>query len=299
MSHHPSHAALIRQACWLEATARKPGNVHPQARFADVCWNDFVTSANVIAPILARTPDLGVGRAIREAVAATQNAVGFNTNLGIILLLAPLAAVPEGVPLRDGIAEILCGLSQADAAATFEAIRLARPGGLGRAAAEDVSTTPQGTLRDVMALAADRDLIAAQYTTNFARVFTFAERLGSLIRRDVLLSEMNDSTAAGQVSPAVEQAIVHLHLLLLADAPDSLIARKCGLELAHEASGRAARVLEHGWPATPHSQKELEEFDRWLRSDGHRRNPGTTADLIAACLYVVLRSVGTDFSICP
>jgi len=284
-------APLIRHACWLEATARKPGNVHPAARFADVCWNDFVLSANVIAPILARTRSLGVGPAIRDAVAATQAAVGFNTNLGIILLLAPLSAVPAGVPLCDGIEDVLNALTQADAVATYQAIRLAKPGGLGRAQTEDVSTTPTGTLRDVMALAADRDLIAEQYTTSFSRVFEFANQLSQLVSRDTLLADRDASNRDGRLPPAVEQAIVQLQLWLMADAPDSLIARKCGLEVARESSLRAARVLDLGWPTTPLGQQKFIEFDHWLRSDGHRRNPGTTADLIAAILFVALQSL--------
>jgi len=297
LSRPRDRAALIRQACWLEATARKPGNVHPNARFADVDWNDFVVSANIIAPILARTSELGVGPAIRDAVAATQVAVGFNTNLGIILLLAPLSAVPLGIPLREGIGEVLNGLTQADAAATYEAIRLAKPGGLGRASAEDVAAPPTGTLREVMGLAADRDMIAAQYTTNFARVFEYADRLIGWIGREVLLSAMaEDSGSTRRLSPDIEQAIVRLHLMMLADAPDSLVARKCGLEVARDASRRAAQVLAAGWPTTARGRQDLEVFDAWLRSDGHRRNPGTTADLIAACLYVALQSEGTDGS---
>ena len=35
--------------------------------------------------------------------------------------------------------------------------------------------------------------------------------------------------------------------------------------------------------------REFREFDAWLRADGHRRNPGTTADLIAASLFAAFR----------
>src|SRR5262245_13426217 len=103
----PTLEEMLRAACVLEATARKAGNVHPQAAFADLTYHDFVVSADAIAPILARTRELGVGRAILEAVAATKGTVAANTNLGIILLLAPLAAVPLRIRLVDGIGNVL------------------------------------------------------------------------------------------------------------------------------------------------------------------------------------------------
>src|SRR5207248_11528696 len=105
---------MLRAACVLEAAACKPGNVHPRASFPDLNYEHFVVSADAIAPILARAAHLGVGRAILEAVTATQERVGRNTNLGVILLLAPLAAVPTGVRLADGIRDVLHGLTCGD-----------------------------------------------------------------------------------------------------------------------------------------------------------------------------------------
>src|SRR5579863_5861834 len=163
----------IRAACVLEATARKPGNVHPLRAFVDLTYQDFVDSADAAAPILAQTPEIGVGRAILDAVTATQARIGRNTNLGVILLLAPLAAVPSGVRLTDGIAGVLAGLTRLDAELAYEAIRLAHPGGMGRVDDQDVGTSPTLTLLEVMRLAADRDLIAQQYATDFAIVLDF------------------------------------------------------------------------------------------------------------------------------
>jgi triphosphoribosyl-dephospho-CoA synthase len=68
-------------------------------------------------------------------------------------------------------------------------------------------------------------------------------------------------------------------LVTLANRPDSLIARKRGEAVAVEASRRAAEVLAGG---------EIAGFDAWLRGDGHARNPGATADLVAAALFVAL-----------
>ena len=264
----------IRAACVLEATARKPGNVHPQRSFADLTYQDFVVSADRVAPILACTPELGVGRAILEAVTATQAAVGRNTNLGIIVLLAPLAAVPSDMRLADGIAAVLAALTREDAELVYEAIRAAHPGGMGRVDNQDISVAPTQTLLDVMRLAADRDLIARQYADNFSIVLEFGLPFLSTV---------------ADFEKHWEAVIIGLQLELLSRHADSLIVRKCGQETADEATRRAKTVLQTAAPGTGNAQNELKRFDRWLRTDGNRRNPGTTADLIAASLFAAIR----------
>lgn len=261
-------AGLCAQiACIWEATARKPGNVHRYRDFADSTYTDFLLSAAAIAPVMTTSCQRRVGATILDAVRATRRVTGTNTNLGIVLLLAPLAAVPPERELRGGIESVLAGLDVEDARLTYEAIRMASPGGLGSAAEQDVRDEPTQTLRQVMALAAERDLIARQYANGFAEVFddgvpavlTGMERTGS-----------------------IEGAIISAHLHLLAHHPDTLIARKRGWAEAEEASRRAQAVLDTGWA-------ELSRFDAWLRADGHARNPGATADLLTACLFVLLR----------
>jgi triphosphoribosyl-dephospho-CoA synthase len=268
---------LIHAACILEAAAPKAGNVHPGAAFDDVSFGDFVASADAAAPVLACSAELGVGRTILEAVIATRRTVSTNTNLGIILLLAPLAAVPTGVTLCDGIGPVLDGLTQEDAVLAFEAIRLARPGGLGQVEKSDVRQPPTGTLRDVMALAADRDLIARQYVDRFSLVLDTG--VGYLVYE-------------GRFEQDCLQAIVGLHLALLSRHRDSLIARKCGPETADEVSRRAAAVRDCPWPDGARSRELFAGFDRWLRASSNRRNPGTTADLVAASLFALFRDGG-------
>ncbi|MGD9857664.1 MAG: triphosphoribosyl-dephospho-CoA synthase [Planctomycetaceae bacterium] len=268
---------MIRAACVWEASAHKPGNVHPGASFADVRFEDFVRSADVTAPVLAETAELGVGRAIREAVSVTRRAVGRNTNLGIILLIAPLAAVPQSLTLAAGIEDVLASLTVEDARCCYEAIREARPGGLGRAAQQDVADPPSVTLREAMRQASDRDRIAAQYVNGFA---------------DVLQRGLPILESAGwheRDGVADETAIIRLHLRLMSELPDTLIARKCGPATAQESALRAQRVLDAGWPDADAGRQELVKLDHWLRGDGHRRNPGTTADLVAAILFAALR----------
>jgi triphosphoribosyl-dephospho-CoA synthase len=261
-------AGLCSQiACIWEATARKPGNVHRYCDFADSSYTDFLLSAAAIAPVMTTACQRRVGATILDAVRATRRVTGTNTNLGIVLLLAPLATVAPETELRSGVERVLDGLDVEDARLTYEAIRLASPGGLGDAPEQDVREEPTQTLRQVMALAAERDLIARQYANGFAEVF----------------EEGAPAVLAGlERTGSIEGAIIHAHLHLMAHHPDTLIARKSGRAEAEEAARRAREVLDAG-------STELKRFDGWLRAEGHARNPGATADLLAACLFVLLR----------
>jgi triphosphoribosyl-dephospho-CoA synthase len=269
----PDVGLCAQVACIWEATARKPGNVHRYRDFADACYPDFLLSAAAIAPVLARAAGRPVGLTVLESVQATRAIVGHNTNLGIVLLLTPLAAVPDGEEPRAGVERVLTALDLEDARLVYRAIRLAAPGGLGRTAEQDVAAAPTLPLREIMALAADRDLVARQYADGFREVFELG--VPALTRR--------------VQTGSIETTIVGAFLELLAAHPDSLIARKCGAAVAGEASERAAAVLRAGWPEPPEGWRRFEELDGWLRADGHRRNPGTTADLVTASLFVALR----------
>jgi triphosphoribosyl-dephospho-CoA synthase len=263
---------MLRAACVLEATAGKAGNVHPQAAFMDLIYRDFVDSANVIAPILARTCELGVGRAILEAVAATKAVSGSNINLGITLLLAPLAAVPAGIRLVDGIGDVLNSLSRNDADLAYQAIRLAQPGAMGEVEDQDIRQPPTTTLREAMCLAADRDLVARQYVNDFEQVFEGAEMLRELVTpKDTEL----------------ETAVTRLYLQLLAKYTDSLIERKFGRPIAEEVSRRAREIVQS---SAGYAESALTSLDSFLRAGPVMlANPGTTADLVTASLFVALR----------
>jgi triphosphoribosyl-dephospho-CoA synthase len=261
-------------ACSWEATARKAGNVHQSIDFDDVTYTDFVLSAEVAAPEIGRAASRPLGETILATIRATRAVVRTNTNLGIVLLLAPLAKVPYGHDLRAGVRDVLAHTTVEDSANVFAAIRLAAPGGLGAAKEQDVHSAPTLPLRDVMALAANRDLVARQYANDFADVFDLGfPALVEGLRR------------FGHVEPAVQ----HCQLSWLAAHPDSLITRKRGQEVAAEASRWAGEVLHRGGVGTPEGRAAYDDFDRWLRADGHARNPGTTADLVTACLFAALR----------
>jgi len=195
----------------------------------------------------------------------------------MILLLAPLAAVPAGETLRAGVASVLGRSTVLDARNAYRAIRLARPGGLGRSGeGQDVKDEPTQTLVEAMRPAGDRDLVARQYVSGFADVF---DRFVPAFVRSL-----------SQPGRTLETAIIAAFLDFLADRPDTLIARKLGGVVAQEASSRAAEVLQSGWPDTSRGQEALSRFDAWLRGDGHSRNPGATADLASAGLFVALRT---------
>jgi triphosphoribosyl-dephospho-CoA synthase len=264
------HAQL---ACIWEATARKPGNVHRFVDFDDLSYLDFLASAAAVAPVLAAAPGCRVGRTVLEGVRRTRQVVRTNSNLGILLLLVPLAKAAAEPDLSAGLARVLDDLDVEDSRLVYEAIRMANPGGLGRSAEQDIKDTPTLPLREIMALAADRDLIARQYANGFREVFDEGA--------PAVLEGM------GQTG-SLEGAILYGHLCLMAHYPDTLIARKCGPVEATESALRARSVLDKGWPHTPASRDAFADLDAWLRGEGRRRNPGTTADLIAACLFVLL-----------
>lgn len=261
-------------ACIWETSARNPGNAHRFQDFDDTSYVDFLASAAAIAPVLETAGQRRVGETVLEGVRATRRVVAANTNLGILLLLAPLAAVPRDEDLRTGRARVLDRLDVADARAVYQAIRLAAPAGLGRVAEQDVHDEPTRTLRQVMELAADRDLVARQYANGFREVFEdgVSALVGGLSRLESL-----------------EDMLVDGHLRLMARHPDSLIARKRGLAEAEEAARRAGEVLDLGWPATSEARSALTNLDEWLRAAGRGRNPGTTSDLVTACLFILLR----------
>lgn len=262
-------------ACLIEVSVPKPGNVHRGADFDDLTFHDFVAAAVAIGPAMDEARRAGVGATVLEAIRATRRIADTNVNLGIALLLAPLAVAAHGeTPLRTGVAEVLQKLTPDHARFVYEAIRLAQPGGMGRVPEADVTGSPPDDLLHAMRLAADRDTIARQYVTDFRDVFDF------------VVPQLQSELAAGR---RLGDAVIHTHLRTMAEIPDTLIARKCGRPAAEEAATYARQVLEARAAGEEEYHEALADFDFWLRSDGHRRNPGTTADLIVAALFVGLR----------
>jgi triphosphoribosyl-dephospho-CoA synthase len=274
-------AAAGQLACLLEVSAPKPGNVSPERHFHDTRYEDFLASAVAIGPALAGAADQPLGRTIRRAVDDTLRWTRSNTNLGIVLLLAPLAraALRVGGTLRERVREVLTETTVADAEEVYAAIRRARPGGLGEAAAEDVAVAPTVSLREAMALAADRDAVAREYVTDFALTFE--------IGVSAILAARNQGLAW-------TDAAVEAYLTLLEAIPDTHIARKLGPAEAAGVSRRAREVRAAGGTQSAEGRKALAALDAELRDPRNRRNPGTTADLTCAALFVVILEGGWD-----
>jgi triphosphoribosyl-dephospho-CoA synthase len=272
----PRSEALRRAfvaACRAELEAPKPGNVHVHGEGHGMTVEDFLKSAEAAAAPLCR-PRCPVGRRIRDAVAASWAAVPRNTNLGIVLLAAPLIAAAESGtgPLRARVTRVLEALTVPDAVDCFAAIAEANPAGLGRVAAQDVAAPPTDTLRAAMILAAERDRVARQYATGYEDVFAIGVARIAASRR----------SGHPQVPRHGPWTTTLVYLDFLTAFPDSHIARKYGSETA-ERVRRDSAALAQRLPSDPAATLPLLlEFDRHLKTSG--LNPGTSADLTVAAL---------------
>ncbi len=291
----PHRAAAIRMACVLEATAPKVGNVHPAAHFHDLNYSHFVAAADAAADVLSDLCGaVDVGAAIASAVAASVIATGTNVNLGIVLLLAPLVASESTreVTADSSIAQrwanwqsrtsqLLAQLDLQQGAMIASAIADANAGGLsdetlGPDHPLDVTRQHDASydILEAMRCAASRDRIALQYANGYRDLF---DHVVPTLNRWV--------TQTGDVL----SGIVWAHIALIAEAGDSLIGRKCGQAESDRVAGLARECLA-AYDRPAQRGPSIHRLDTALRADGNRLNPGTTADLIAAALYVHLRS---------
>jgi triphosphoribosyl-dephospho-CoA synthase len=290
-------AAAAQLACLLEVSAPKPGNVSPGRQFADARVEDFLASAAAIGAPLAGAGERPLGATIRLAVDATRRWTRTNTNLGIVLLLAPLATarhrdqggqtpvrddsrrrggqtpVRDDSRWRDELRRVLERTTVQDARDVYAAIRLAAPGGLGHAGSQDVRGEPTVTLLEAMRLAAHRDGIAREYATAFETTF-----------------ELGAPTLAGARRRGAhwDDAVTDTFLTLLAARPDTHIERRAGPARAAEVSRRARDIVASGGLRTAYGRAAIAAFDASLRDARHTANPGTTADLTAAAIFVAL-----------
>ena len=263
---------IAELACLLEVSASKPGNVHRGADFEDVTFVDFAASAVAMGQAIDDTEGRPYGDTVLAVAQRTKQVTSSNTNLGINLLISLLAkSCFLGGPCSENVISAFAELDEHDSKKVFEAIRMMNPGGLGDAENYDVNETASSCLITAMTEAKDRDRIAAQFSNAFADVFEKSlpwilegrERFGDLM-----------------------QGIVWAHVRMMAQYPDSLIARKCGMLVAEQSQTMARKSVDSLSDGPESFFAQVSNLDFWLRSDGHRRNPGTTADLIAAGLFV-------------
>jgi triphosphoribosyl-dephospho-CoA synthase len=264
-------ALIYRDACMAELSAVKPGNVHMFADGHGMVVQDFIKSADASAQVIAK-PNLSVGERILSAVKATWEAVGCNTNLGIVLLAAPMvqASYSDSGFNKKTLQDVLNNLTVDDAVKAYEAISIAKPAGLGEMQQHDVHQAPQITLLEAMKAAADRDLIAQQYANGYQEVFN----LGVTTYQQYL---------AKWDRPA--WAVTTTYLAFMASFEDSHIARKYGKEIAQAIQQEAKKHFQSFT-----SQENPKLYQATLLAwdaDLKKRiiNPGTSADLTVATIF--------------
>lgn len=273
-------AALVHDCFLRDVSALKPGNVGEHGAGHDMTCDHFIESARVATPILCDAR-LGVGARILAAVRATRAAAHCNTNLGMLLLLAPIIKTAEGITapaeFRAGLLATLASLGREDSRHIFAAIRLARPGGLGRVEKHDVNAPGNADIRAAMEAARDRDLVALQYAGGYQE----AAGLGVACMRTY-----------DQRWNSVEWAMVACYLTLLAHFPDSHVRRRHGAAAAERVRKKAALVLNRfvGYNEPRDATGRLLVFDRQLKEAGV--NPGACADLTVASLLLYRLGVG-------
>jgi len=291
------------KACILEAYSEKPGNVTPTKSFADTTYTHYILGSRALKPVFASAAaagfkagrevihlrEVGVGKLIKDGTERVRKSHGGgNTHLGIIMLLVPVCAGAglcigrrEGFGgLKDAIGEVLFYATVQDAVDLFDAVNLSGAGGLGEA---DLDVRDEGSgeriraegLRfgDVLEKAAERDNIAGELVNGLPITFETGAPLFMRLRNNIR---------------DIKDVIIQVYLALLSKHPDTLVARKCGKEKAEEVRKRASQVLDAGGVLTAEGRQQIAEFDSFLRSDGNRLNPGTTADLVTSSFAVAL-----------
>jgi triphosphoribosyl-dephospho-CoA synthase len=302
-------AACLQLAILLEINAPKPGNVHRNANFHGTNYEHFLTSVVAVAPFFKGAAlqgikvaegkinafDVHIGRIIKDAVErvnAWQH--GGNTLLGTMILLSPIA-VAAGKTLRENkntfdlqklrkdIKVVVTATTPEDAVALYKAIDIAKPGGLNKASKFDATKASskqelletRTTLFDVFKISAEYDSVSNEWTNNYSTVF------------DTSLPFLKKEL---ETKNSINDAVVHTFLKILAENPDTLIARKVGGEKAKEISKQAKQILQLGGVKTKEGKDALAKFDENLRDSENKLNPGTTADLITATLALHILS---------
>jgi triphosphoribosyl-dephospho-CoA synthase len=295
-------------AALLEVSAYpKPGNVHRTHDFPGTRYEHFLAGGVALSSAMRklamrgydteggslRWEDIEVGDYILEAVTETLNwQRGGNVNLGIILLFTPMAAAGgaalhgnirvDAGHLRGKLRNVLRSTTPDDAIAVYEAIRFAMtPRVLGEVeelGVYDDSSLIQIkdkslTLIDVFQRCAERDSICMEWVSGFEITF---ETGYPYLKNSLGLSD------------DINSALVDTFLFILSRQPDSLIRRKSGIEKAIEVSDRAGLILEEGGSSSERGGEMLWQMDRELQKAGGALNPGTTADLTAASIFVAL-----------
>ncbi|HUP77719.1 MAG TPA: triphosphoribosyl-dephospho-CoA synthase [Pirellula sp.] len=267
----------VQWAIETECSAIKAGNVHPYASFRDLSHQHFVIAANSIGQAMDLNIGQSVGQLVLRSVQAMMGAVGTNTSLGTILLMAPLAVATSRLSskqsgtktLQGCVRETLAALEPDDSRDIYQAIRIAKPGGLGESESMDIGRPAPENILEAMRIAAAWDDIALQYVSDFELVFAISRQIEYQHSGGLTLLD----------------AIRYVQIEVMAERVDSLIARKQGISVAKQVQAQAIQVIESGSFGSDEYLAAWHRFDHKLRDNEHRNNPGTLADIISASLY--------------
>lgn len=290
-------AQAAQTASLLEASAAKPGNVYPNKSFEDLNYHHFLYSSTAILPAFLNLDQKSVGDIILEGVKETYSLVKTNTNLGILLLISPLALAYASLRkkkltneirneelirlLKHETKTILQNLTKKDAELTYLAINYSQAGNLSKVKKGDLKDKVELTLYQAMELAQNRDRIASEYVNDFSLTFNFAY--------PVFLKNLRKFSK-------IDDVIIQSYLEILAEYPDTLIARKWGYNFAVKISQKTKELLKKLNNIKEHElrKKEIMKFDSYLRSKKEKINPGTTADFIAAVIFLTILISGKE-----
>lgn len=284
----------------LEVSAKKPGNVTSLSGFESTRYEHFLSSTvacfpsfevaafrgNLISEGKLSNEKLGIGKIIKDCIfdiSAWQK--GGNTLLGAVILCVPIAAAAgmtnfeetiDLVQLRLNLKKIVESTTAIDAVHLYETINKVNPGGLNDAPDLDLNSPESKkrliqediSLYEVFQIASSYDSICFEWVNNYP------------ITMDVAYPFLLDQLC----NQDLNKAIVHTFLKVLSLYPDTLISRKVGKKISKEISLEANQILVLGGLKTKAGQMELARFDKKLRKNGNKLNPGTTADLVAATL---------------
>ena len=271
---------LVYDCFICDINALKPGNVGRHGAGHGMDCADFIKSAQVVTPILCNQR-LGLGKRILSSVEATLGAAHCNTNLGMVLLIAPIIRVFEQLvspgDFQDLIKPTLMSLEQQEAQDIFAAIRLANPGGLGKVDKYDVNSPLDIDIYSAMDAAKERDLIALQYANGYREIVNLGIKC---------LQNYHNRWNS------VEWAVVACYLMYMASFPDSHIRRKYGIEIAEQVRKKTIPVWERfaDYDNPGDARGVLTMFDKELKES--EINPGTCADLTVASLLLYRLGVG-------
>ena len=283
---NPSEIAKIAQiASALEVSGYpKPGNVHRTRDYDDMVFEDFVISGIVIGDTIREAcSDVDVenpqlGKYILEAVAETDRWIRNNTNLGIVMMTTPIAvaaAISDDFDeIRPNVVKLMANTSVDDACDLYDAINIADAGGMGDQDEYDVASDNakqelrdnNQTMYDVLKISAPWDMLAREMTSDMPAVFEIGYPTYHNLKKE---KSLND-------------ACVLTFLTILSQVPDTLISRKYGSDEALKISMMTRDLLK--MKDSGDFAERLQEFDDYLFENHY--NPGTTADLTAASIFV-------------